>query len=223
MNIKRYLTFKKLFLSACAIMVLIAGTAWFCNWYINRCVQGRIYSKVEDIPKNHVGLLLGTSKLMTDGQTINPYYRYRIEAADVLMKSGKIDYLVISGDNSHKNYNEPEDMRQSLIALGIDSNRILLDYAGFRTFDSVIRLREIFGQHQVTIISQAFHNERAVYIAGREGIDAIAFNAKDVGKRFGLKVMLREKLARVKVFVDYLTFMQPKFLGPKIDIPAGAI
>jgi SanA protein len=211
---------KKILILCFVAVVLSVFSLWFCNWYINRQVRDRIFSDATGIPANHVGLLLGTSKYLRDGHTLNPYYIYRIEAAEALLKTHKINYLVISGDNSRKSYNEPEDMRQSLIALGIDSNRIFLDYAGFRTFDSVVRLREIFGQYQVTIISQAFHNERAVYIARREGIDAIGYNARDVGKRFGMMVMLREKFARVKVFVDYLTFKQPKFLGPKVRIPA---
>jgi SanA protein len=216
-------TWKKLFITAVITGVLVVVSVYGCNWYINYSVKGRIYSTLDGLPHNHVGLLLGTSKFLNDGSTLNPYYIYRIKAAEELLKQGKITYLVISGDNSRREYNEPEDMRQSLIAAGIDSSRIFLDYAGFRTFDSVVRLREIFDQSKVTIISQAFHNERAVYIAGREGIDAIGFNARDVSKSFGFKVMLREKLARVKVFVDYMTFKSPKFLGPKVPIPSGTI
>jgi SanA protein len=110
-------------------------------------------------------------------------------------------------------------MRLDLISAGIDSAVIYLDYAGFRTFDSMVRLKEIFSQDSVTVISQQFHNERAIYIASQEGIAAIGFNAKDVSKKFGFRVQLREKFARVKVFVDYLTGKNPKFLGAKVAIP----
>jgi len=215
-------SFKKFFLWGIAFTLFVVAGIYVCNWYIGYIVRGKIYTSAEEMPHQHVGLLLGTSKFLGNG-SLNPYYSFRIQAAEELLKQHKISYLVISGDNSRKDYNEPEDMRQSLIAAGVDSNRIFLDYAGFRTFDSVIRLREIFGQTEVTIISQAFHNERAVFIAQREGIHAIGYNAKDVGKRFGFKVMLREKLARVKVFVDYLTCQQPKFLGPKVQIPADGV
>jgi SanA protein len=223
MKLRRFFTFKKIILTGLIMIAIVVGIVYFCNWYIGHTVGGKIYVDADQVPSNHVGLLLGTSKYLRDGTTINLYYAYRIDAAEELLKKGKIDYLVISGDNSRKAYNEPEDMRQSLIARGVDSNRIFLDYAGFRTFDSVVRLREIFSQLKVTIISQAFHNERAVYIARREGIEAIGFNAKDVGKAFGFKVMLREKLARVKVFVDYFTFQKPKFLGPKVQIPSSVM
>jgi SanA protein len=101
----------------------------------------------------------------------------------------------------------------------VDASRIYLDYAGFRTFDSIVRLREIFGQDSVTIISQPFHNERAIFLASREGIYAVGFNARDVNREQGMRVQTREKLARVKVFVDYLIGEEPKFLGKKVVIP----
>ena len=167
-----------------------------------------------------MGLLLGTGKLLSNGYE-NLYYRYRINAAADLWKAGKIKYLVISGDNSRKGYDEPSDMRADLMLLGVDSAAIYLDYAGFRTFDSIVRLREIFGQTKVTIISQLFHNQRAIYIAKREGIEAIGFNARDVSQKIGWRVKFREKLARVKVFVDFVTGKKPKFLGEKVLIPAS--
>ena len=135
------------------------------------------------------------------------------------MNAGKIKYLIISGDNSRKDYNEPQSMKDDLVKNGIDSNLIFLDYAGFRTFDSMVRLREIFGQQQVTVISQQFHNERAIFIAQKQNIDAIGFNARDVKGGDGLSIRMREKLARVKVFIDYLTNKKPKYLGPKVMIP----
>jgi SanA protein len=109
-------------------------------------------------------------------------------------------------------------MKQELINNGIDSTKIYLDYAGFRTFDSMILVKEIFGQEKVTVISQHFHNERAIYIASKFGIDAVGFDAQDVENCYGKKTMLREKFARVKVFVDFLVGTEPKFLGEKIEI-----
>lgn len=164
-------------------------------------------------------MLLGTSKYIPGGR-LNLYYHFRIEAAVALVKAGKIKYLVISGDNSRKDYNEPELMRQDLIAAGVDSSIIYLDYAGFRTFDSMVRLKEIFSQTAVTVISQPFHNQRAIYIASREGINAIGFNATDVDGNVGFKVQAREKLARVKMFLDFWLGSKPKYLGKKIALPS---
>ena len=180
--------------------------------------KGKLYSRPDVIPFNKVGLLLGTSKYLVDGRP-NLYYLFRIQAAVELYKHGKIKYIIVSGDNGTTDYNEPEDMRNDLIAQGVDASHIYLDHAGFRTFDSIVRLKRIFGQESVTIISQPFHNERAIYIASKEGIAAIGFNARDINSGAGLKVQVREKFARVKVFLDYLFGKEPKFLGEKILIP----
>lgn len=201
------------------IILFIAATIYLSNKIIVDTAKDKLYSDSKLIPFNNVGLLLGTSKYTTHGNG-NPYYDYRIEAALKLLKEGKIKYIIVSGDNSREDYNEPASMRLDLMNAGIDSSIIYLDYAGFRTFDSIIRLKEIFGQDSVTIISQQFHNERAIYTAAKVGIVAIAFNATDVSNRQGLKTQLREKLARVKTFLDFWFGKKPKFLGSKIIIPA---
>ncbi len=201
------------------VVALLAGglTILLCDKRVKAAAVEKTYDEAAKIPFNRVGLLLGTSKYVASGQE-NLYYRYRIQAAKELLESCRIDYLIISGDNSTEAYDEPTLMRADLIAAGIDSTRLFRDYAGFRTFDSIVRLREIFSQHAVTIISQGFHNERALYIAQREGIQAIAYNAKDVSKAAGFKTQLREKGARVKVFLDYLLGVEPRFLGEKVSV-----
>lgn len=187
------------------------------NTIIENNAKGKTYSAPSIIPKNKVGLVLGTSKRLKSGH-INLYFKYRIDATVKLYKQGKITFILISGDNHHKTYDEPTDFKNELIKRGIPANKIFLDYAGFRTLDSVVRAKKVFGQKSVTIISQQFHNERAIYIAEKHGIKAIGFNAKSVSKKYGLKVQLREYLARTKVFVDILFGIQPKFLGKSIVI-----
>ena len=86
-----------------------------------------------------------------------------------LFQAGKISRILVSGDNRRMNYNEPVEMRKALIAHGIPDSVIVMDFAGIRTLDSVIRAKKVFGQDRFTIISQRFHNERALYIAGRNG------------------------------------------------------
>lgn len=203
------------------IFLLLATTAtvYFCNRSVEKASNGKLYADTQTIPFNKVGLLLGTSKYISGGR-LNPYYHFRINAAAGLVNARKIKYLIISGDNSRKDYNEPGEMRRDLIAAGIDSSMIYLDYAGFRTFDSMIRLKEIFSQTSVTVISQPFHNQRAIYIASKEGINAVGFNAKDLNGNLGFKVQVREKLARVKMFLDFWLGNKPKYLGKKITLPS---
>lgn len=200
------------------LLLLLVLTIFAADYYVQATVQRNLYTDVNTIPKNKVGLLLGTTKMLKNGR-LNRYYKYRITAAVELYQAGKIDYLLVSGDNSRKGYDEPTDMKEDLIKKGVPEDKIFLDYAGFRTLDSVVRSKEIFGQQTLTIISQKFHNERAVFIANHKEIEAIGFEAEDVLGRAGLKVQIREKLARVKVLLDLLFGVQPKFGGQKINIP----
>ncbi len=209
---------KHLLLTASLIAITAILTTYLCDRKITDSATGRLYSDSKEIPYNRVGLLLGTSKTLPDGRN-NLYYTYRIQATIRLLRDKKIKYLVISGDNSRKDYNEPESMRSDLISAGADSSIIYLDYAGFRTFDSIKRLKEIFGQDSVTVISQKFHNERAIYIASNEGMSAVGYNALDVTASQGIKTRLREKLARVKVFTDLILGIEPHFLGSTIRVP----
>jgi len=190
---------------------------FWANFTIDSAAEDNVTSDIGNLPSEKVGLLLGTSKNLNDGSP-NPYFTYRIEAAARLYKSGRIQNIIASGDNSRENYNEPEDMKNELIKLGVPADRIYEDFAGFRTLDSVVRAKEIFGQQSFIVISQRFHNERAIYLAQRNGISAYGYNAKDVDKEIGLKTNLREKIARAKVFWDFLFDVDPKFGGDKIEI-----
>jgi SanA protein len=189
----------------------------FCNIAIEISANGKTYSDLEVIPKNKVGIVLGTSKKIATGHS-NPYYANRINATIDLYNSGKINFVLVSGDNGSRYYNEPTTFKKDLVKGGIPEDRIFLDYAGFRTLDSMVRAKEIFGLDSVTIISQKFHNERAIYIAEKKGLHAIGYNAKDIRGQQGQKVQFREYFARVKVFLDLLLNTQPRFFGEHVEI-----
>lgn len=217
-RMKRTTKLFKIFKWAIIILpILILVSIFLANKTIEKTTKGKTFGSVNEIPHNKVGLLLGTSKHLSNGSN-NLYFTLRIKATYELYKNHKIDYLVISGDNSSKGYNEPEDMKIDLVMLGIPDSVIYLDYAGFRTYDSVIRMNKIFGQNSFTIISQHFHNERAVYLASALKLNAIGFDAKDVSKYFGFKTKVREQFARVKMFLDLASSKDPKFLGEKVMI-----
>lgn len=188
-----------------------------CNMVIESSAKHKTYTSVASIPKNRVGLVLGTSKKLVTGHP-NPYYTHRINATASLFKAQKIDFVLVSGDNGSIYYNEPTTMKKDLISQGIPEDRIFLDYAGFRTLDSMVRAKVVFGLDSVTVISQKFHNERAIYLANQKGLDAIGFNAKDIKGQQGFKVQFREYFARVKVFIDLVLNTEPKFYGNGIEI-----
>lgn len=208
---------KIVLISILSFIVLLCGTIFFCSYLISESAKGNLYNSVSEIPSNRVGVVLGTSKLLASGAS-NPYFFNRIDAAAELYHANKIERIIISGDNSVKHYNEPLDMKEALIERGVNEAHLYIDAAGFRTLDSMVRMKEIFGQTKFTIISQKFHNERSIYLAKSYGMDPIGFNAKDVNKVRGLKVNIREKFARVKVFIDIIFNIQPKFLGDPISI-----
>lgn len=198
-------------------ILLIIVAIYIVDIIVKRSTRNAVFSSVDTIPFHKVGLLLGTAKYLSDGN-INLYYKYRINAAEALFKSGKINYILISGDNGTEDYNEPEEMKNDLISRGIPEEKIYLDYAGFRTLDSIVRCKDIFGQDAITVISQQFHNERAIYLARQNDITAVGYNAQDVTKRYGIKTMTREKLARCKMMMDLFFGKEPKFGGDKIEI-----
>ncbi len=204
---------KGIIISTTIVLMIIL----ICNIWVNYSTQQQIFDEAEKIPPRSVALVLGTIKKLTNGNT-NRYFKYRVEAAAKLYHAGKVKHFIVSGDNHRKGYNEPEDMQISLIKLGVPKSAITLDYAGFRTLDSVLRTKKVFQQDKIIIISQKFHNTRALFIANQYDIDAIAFNAQGTKYR-NRRNELREYLAKVKAVFDiYILKKQPKFLGEKINI-----
>lgn len=208
---------KKYLLILISIFLFALIFVFTANYSIEQNAENKTFLDVSEITKNKVGLVLGTSMSLKNGK-MNPYFAYRIDATVELYQNGKIEFILVSGDNGNSNYDEPTDFKNELIKRGIPANKIFLDYAGFRTLDSVVRAKEIFGQTKITIISQAFHNERAIYLAEKNGIQAVGFNAKDITGKFGFKTQVREYFARAKVFIDLWFGVEPKFLGDKIEV-----
>ena len=208
---------KKLLIFIIIFVVVPALVIFCCNSIIKLSASGDTFSDVSEIPHNRVGLVLGTAKKLVNGRP-NLYYTYRIRATIELYKAKKIDFVLVSGDNGSVYYNEPTTFKKDLVAGGIPAEKIFLDYAGFRTLDSMYRAKKVFGLDSITVISQKFHNERAIYLAEKKELNAIGFNAKDINGKAGFKVQMREYLARVKVFVDLAFNTQPKFYGDKIEI-----
>ena len=203
------------FLTLCTLCI---GFIVYVDVAITKTGNRYCYSSIDSIPHNRCALVLGTSKYLANGNR-NIYYTNRIKATVELYNSDKIDFIIVSGDNRNRNYNEPITMFNDLVTAGIPGRKIILDYAGFRTLDSVVRGKEVFGQERYTIVSQSFHNQRAIYIARKKGIEAIAFNADDQSEDIDFKVQLRELGARMLVMYDMLTAKQPHFLGEKVYIP----
>ena len=198
--------------------MLFLGAVAYANVAASWSSRGLLFARVEDLPVTEVGLVFGTTDRVKGRE--NLYFRYRIDAAVRVWKSGRIRTLIVSGDNRSLYYNEPEKMKQALVERGIPGNRIVCDFAGLRTLDSVVRAKEIFGVDSILVISQRFQNERAIYLAKANGIKAYGFNARDVESQAGLNTRIREVGARVKMWLDVnILKTRPRYLGGKIPLP----
>ncbi|BBU82613.1 hypothetical protein EIMP300_40130 [Escherichia coli] len=149
---------KRVFLSLLVLIGLLLLTVLGLDRWMSWKTAPYIYDELQDLPYRQVGVVLGTAKYYRTG-VINQYYRYRIQGAINAYNSGKVNYLLLSGDNALQSYNEPMTMRKDLIAAGVDPSDIVLDYAGFRTLDSIVRTRKVFDTNDFIIITQRFHCE----------------------------------------------------------------
>lgn len=223
---------KKIIVGVLISLVLVIVPMIVCDCMVGYTAKGRLYDNVDSIPHREVGLVLGTSPVSTWNGRRNYYFDHRIKSAAELYKAGKVDWLVVSGGdyrNTENGYDEPVAMRDSLMKQDVDSARIVLDYDGTRTLNSIAKMRDVYRQDSIVIISQEYHNERALYQAKHLGIDAIGFNAATpVGMRSPIwwKNRGREVLARVKLFIDIARGLQPdikdtmvcNFVEPKSDV-----
>ena len=217
-NTKKTLCYRFLFYGVIAALPLVLIITFWADYIISSSTRDYLYSDINKLPVNKVGLVLGTSQFTTDGQK-NLHYHRRLDAVVELLKAGKIKYVLISGDKTGRYYNEPNQMRRDLIKRGVPENIIYRDYAGYRTLDSVLRAQSIFGLSQLTIISQAYHNERALYIAHHNNIDAVAWSAQGTMPLSDYTNQIREILARLLAFVEVtILSRQPHFQDNQVVI-----
>lgn len=188
------------------------------NYHVLAANRARLSDQVDVLPARNVGLVLGTSQYRRGGGT-NAHFANRIAAAAQLYRAGKVKHLLVSGDNRRSNYNEPAMMKKALIAQGVPADAITCDFAGFRTLDSVIRAREVFGLSDCIIITQRYHNSRALEIARATGLDAVGFCAAEPRFAERWQTELREMLARTVTILDlYVWHREPHFLGEHVPI-----
>ncbi len=197
-------------------LLLAVAEGWTRAHSANRCSPA-----AEDCPPGSVGLVLGCSKYIRRGKE-SPYFFGRMEAAEALWKSGRVRCLIVSGDNRHHSYNEPRDMKNELISRGVPADRIVCDFAGLRTYDSVVRASRVFGAESLAIVSQPEHAARAVAIASSLGIEARGVEApmsRRLDWRSSLRQTLRERMARIAMLADLLLGHDPRHLGDPVTLP----
>lgn len=197
---------------------LAAGAfALWADRHVEESAAGRVYDDLDALPHRDIALVLGTSKYSRG--RLNSFYTGRIRAAAELYHAGKVDGILVSGDNGTVEYNEPAEMRADLVALGVPAEHITADYAGFRTLDSIYRAGDVFGLDSYTIVSQPFHIERALYLADQKGHDAVGYAARGPQGVHFQRNRAREILARANAVLDVeILHIGPKYLGEPVYV-----
>ena len=195
-------------LAAFVLTVLLAN-----RWVINS-TDARVFTNFALLPDNDVGIVLGTSAYTRDGKA-NPQFYARVDAAVQLYRLGKVKHLIVSGANPDSTYNEPRRMWQELTKAGVPPEGITMDFAGYRTFDSMARAKSVFGLQRFTVITQKYHAYRALFLGRKMGMTPVAFVAP-IGAtgEMGNRHPPREVAARVKAVLDlFVLRTKPRFLG----------
>jgi SanA protein len=206
----------KLFKIMLSLILLVGLFILITNIWVITSTKDLIFDQTT-VQKNKIALVLGTSKKTVKGNP-NRFFVERMKASAILYNSNKIEHILVSGSNNSRYYNEPKDMLEALGDLNIPEEDVTLDSKGFRTLDSVVRCKEVFGQNAVTIVTQEFHCYRALFIANKFDLNAIACSA-DEGTSIGISLAVREILARSFAVADlYIFRRRPKFSDERIEI-----
>lgn len=210
---------RRIVLFATLLVLALPATLLLANWWVIRQAHSRLVTDLAKLPTNDVAIVLGTSKTIPGGRYLNPFFERRMKTAAQLYHAGKVRHLLLSGDNSAKNYDEPAWMRDALLALGVPASAMTLDCAGFRTLDTMARARAVFGLKRVTIVTDDFHQPRALFLAAAHGLDAVGYPSEHVPEVWSKTTRTREFGSRVKACLDvYVLRTRPKFYGPPVAI-----
>ena len=206
--------------------LVFAGVAFVvaCNLAVLVAAAGRVtpMGRAAEAPARRAAVVMGCVPKLAGGWD-NPYFTARIEAAAELWRAGKVEALIVSGDNHIEWYDEPSEMKKALVAAGVPEDRIVCDYAGFRTLDSVVRAKTIFGLDSFLVVSQDFHVRRAIFLGRCRGLDVRGYVARGVPfGRLSSRTIIREPLARVAAVLDVLLGRRPRFGGPHVPLPQTA-
>jgi vancomycin permeability regulator SanA len=180
--------------------------------WVRAAAHGRVYSEA-DVPDAPVALVLG-AEVYADGSP-SAFLAARLDIAKRLLDAHKVKAILLSGDNSRYSYDEPGDMEVYLVARGVPASQIVLDYAGFDTYDSCARAHRIFGVNRAIVVTQSFHVDRAVTHCRAEGVDATGIGDSTVKIYTGpwRRDVIREHFANVKAVLDVVSHRDPVFLG----------
>lgn len=199
------------------VFLSVAGLVAGANFWIIERTRDRIYTSLDALPTEEVALVLGTSRFV--GEYRNPFFEGRMDTAAKLFHAGKVRHFLVSGDNGRPEYDEPTWMRDALVERGVPASAVTLDYAGFRTLDSMIRAKAVFGLSRFTVVTDDFHQPRAVFLARAQGLEVVGCTSEHVPFRWSRQTRARELISRTVACLEvYLLHTKPRFYGPPVKI-----
>lgn len=220
-KIKRFFAAHWRLISIVAASLLLL-LVFVCNIIVSAYSAGFVFDDISRVPENEFALVLGCAPRTRDG-VFSETFKNRIEAAAQLYKQHKVEYIVVSGarrNTERYNYDEPYEMKDALIVRGVPDDRIIMDPSGFRTLDSMIRADKIMGLKKFTVVSQHYHNTRAIFIGRHHGLDVIAYDAANAPGLYQIAQQIRETMAKVLVIFDLYVFdTEPAVLNDEINMP----
>lgn len=204
---------KRLICTIAATIAILIAVPLLTKPSLHRCVRDRIYTDVNSIPRARVAVVLGT-RVYPSGKP-SWVLRDRLDTAIALYRAGKVEKLLMSGDNRFHHYNEPKRMMEYAVKHGVPAEDVAADYAGRRTYDTVYRAKHIFGLDEFIVVSQEFHLDRTLFLCDRLGVKAYGMASK---KQVGRQTRIREALACVGAVVDVYVRHPKPVLGKREKI-----
>lgn len=211
--IKLFKKNKKIIFGFIILIIIIIASI---NIYVNSKSKRYIYTRIEEVPECYTAIVLGA--LVSNTGYPSKFLKDRMDVAIELYTGKKIKRFLLSGDHGRKNYDEVNSMKNYLLEKGINTEDIFLDHAGFDTYSTIVRAKEVFGVERAIIVTQEFHLSRAVYIARSKGIEAYGIKADRQDYYSLVRLKIRETIAKVKAFSEVMINKKPRFLGNKIPI-----
>ncbi len=212
---------RAIWLSLAAFVLLIAFILAANFWVIRRTRDG-IITRAAALPQNDVTMILGTSRTVR-GHWVNPFFEGRMNAAAELYREGKTRHFLVSGDNGHEGYDEPTWMRDALVTRGVPASAITMDFAGFRTRDSMARAKAVFGLQRFTIVTDDFHEPRAIFLARSYGLDVVGYPSASIPFERSKMTRARELISRTVACLEvYVLHTKARYYGPKVEIQLAA-
>lgn len=203
--------FKKMLVLALIGLSIVIGM----NWYVRSQTNALIYNSANKVPKESVGIIFGAG--IRNGRP-SKYLKDRLDAGIELYRQKKIDKILLSGDNGSDEHDELTVMKLYCREHGVDTTKVFLDYAGFDTYSTMYRAKQIFNIESAVLVSQEYHLNRAIYVGNQLGVKSVGM-AADVGEyRKYHYVRFRECFTVCKAVIDVVRGRKPHFMGNKVDI-----